>query len=255
MNGKRKSYANPFSLYIFISFITFFIPTIVPETSSNVPEENEKGIFQTVKDSISSELQSNLSIEGYVINEKYGKVHNAKELEEKHRTMHQEDRIGIIQYHSHLVFLNIIQSAEKDGSQKYEKAIEFFIHNLSKVLFIYMPIFAFWLWLFHNKKKRYYFDSGIFTLHFFSFWLLLISIVIILTNVLNYFDLGFISGLLIFASILYVTFYFFRANRNFYGEGRFISNIKAMVLMAINTFFIFIISILYALWTIFVVFH
>jgi hypothetical protein len=30
-----------------------------------------------------------------------------------------------------------------------------------------MPIFAF-SWLFHNKK-RYYFDHGIFTLHYFSF--------------------------------------------------------------------------------------
>jgi hypothetical protein len=30
-----------------------------------------------------------------------------------------------------------------------------------------MPIF--FLWLFHNKKRWYYFDHGIFTLHYFSF--------------------------------------------------------------------------------------
>ena len=34
-----------------------------------------------------------------------------------------------------------------------EKFKESFVHNLPKVLFIYMPIFAFMLWLFHSKRK------------------------------------------------------------------------------------------------------
>ena len=67
----------------------------------------------------------------------------------------------------------MIFAKNKNQREIGEKAVESFIHTLPKVLFIYMPIFALLLWLFHDKKKWYYFDSGVFTLHYFSFLLLL----------------------------------------------------------------------------------
>ena len=60
-----------------------------------------------------------------------------------------------------------------ESTEIIEKFISSFTHNLPKVLFVFMPIFAFFLWLFHNKKRWYYFDHGIFTLHYFSFLLLI----------------------------------------------------------------------------------
>ncbi|WP_313029343.1 hypothetical protein [Soonwooa sp.] len=53
----------------------------------------------------------------------------------------------------------------------YTKILQTSFHNLPKALFIYLPIFAFFLWIFHNKKKWWYFDHDIFTLHYFSFLL------------------------------------------------------------------------------------
>ena len=68
-----------------------------------------------------------------------------------------------------------------------EKFIESFFHNIPKILFIIMPFFAFFLWLFHNKKKWYYFDHGIFTLHYFSFLLLIFLILFIIDKIIGAF--------------------------------------------------------------------
>jgi hypothetical protein len=53
-----------------------------------------------------------------------------------------------------------------------DRIIESFIHNLPRALFIFLPLFAFILWLFYSKKKWYYYSHGIFTLHFFTMILL-----------------------------------------------------------------------------------
>lgn len=251
MNGRRKSYANPFSLYIFISFLAFFIPAVIPNFSSNQSSESND-INITVNEDLFEEITTDtLNNIEFTINTDYGRIRTAKELEAKHQSLPEEKRLSTKEYYFYEIIINITNNINKERG---EKAIEFFIHNLPKALFLYMPIFAFWMWLFHNKRKRYYFDSGIFTLHFFSFWLLLLTVLLILTSVLGYFDLEILSSLLIFTSIIYTTFYFFRANRKFYGEGRFISNLKALILMFINTFFILIVTLLYTVWTIFVIF-
>lgn len=220
MNGKRKSYVNPFSYYIFISFLTFFIPflLIYPEgkQTEKVKSKTEKINEAAVKDSI---VAANREL-----------VENTKDSLKITGLKHNGGVTRILKD----IFKNL-----KDEDRK-EKALEFFMHNLPKVLFVYMPIFAFWMWLFHNRKKRYYFDSGIFTLHFFSVVLLSITCCILFNWIFAWLLWENISVLMWFLLSFYITFYFFRANRVFYGESRLKSNIKALVLMSINTFFIFI---------------
>ena len=41
MNGRRKKYVNPFTFYIFISFIAFFVPAILPEAPDYDDDEYE----------------------------------------------------------------------------------------------------------------------------------------------------------------------------------------------------------------------
>lgn len=226
MNGKRKSYVNPFSYYIFISFLTFFIPfmlTYPDEAENNAKPQAELKTEAAIRDSI---VAANREI-----------VENTKDS----LKITSIDRKGSL--------YNIIKDASKNlkDEERKEKALEFFTHNLPKALFVYMPIFAFWMWLFHNRKKRYYFDSGIFTLHFFSVTLLSITICILFNWIFAWLSWEAPRTLLWFFLIIYITFYFFRGNRVFYGESRFKSNLKAFLLMNINTFFIFIVLIGYAI--------
>lgn len=233
MNGKRKSYVNPFSYYILASFLTFFIPSILPYPNDN-KEANTKIQIENntlVKDSILPQVQ-----------------YNSRRV--------QIDSIQKAEVKKFDKTWDTLESAFKNMNLKdrQEKAADFFKHNLSKTFFVYMPIFAFWMWLFHNRKKRYYFDSGIFTLHFFSVLLLSITSVILLDCALSWLHLSVFRVFLWMALSAYITFYYFRANRNFYQENRLKSNIKAAILMMIHTFFILIVFLGYAAYTVYKVF-
>ncbi len=235
MNGKRKSYVNPFSLYIFVSFVTFFIPSVLPKPSNIEAGHSIERKISVDKDSIQNaditEVQEVL---------KSGQLDSIYKSRPKEKQPLDPD--GSL-YKSSIKIVENIQDKHRQ-----EKAFEFFMHNLPKVLFVYMPIFAFWLWLFNNKKKRYYFDSGIFTLHFFSIFLLSITICNIASCAFDWLGLDDIAYSIIWSGMfLYVTFYFFRGSRRFYGESRFISNLKSFTLMFINNLLIMIILILYGL--------
>lgn len=79
-----------------------------------------------------------------------------------------------------------------------------FFHSLPKALFLYLPLFALTLWLFHSKKKFWYFDHGVFTLHYFSFLLVEIAIVLLLSLIAKWFP--FLSFFKIIASFFATIF-------------------------------------------------
>jgi uncharacterized membrane-anchored protein len=120
-------------------------------------------------------------------------------------------------------------------------------------LFIYMPLFAFFLWIFHDKKRWYYFDHGIFTIHYFSF-LLLISLLLILIN--KFFDaigdseiIDVVTNIINAVGVGWMFYYFFPAHHRFYSESHRKSLFKSLILLFINIFLIIIILTLFALYT------
>lgn len=241
MNGKRKSYVNPFTLYIFISFITFFIPSVLPDAS-----KSNKNILVEAEVDEAMKLRDSL-----IATDPQGKL-TAEKIDAKYKALPQEKQFLSPDGIMYKTGLAIVENSK--DKQKNKEAIEFLIHNMPKVLFIYMPIFAFWLWLFHNKRKRFYFDSGVFTLHFFSVVLLSITICNIFTCLFDWIGTEWPTGLLWTFMIFYITFYFFRGCRRFYDENRFISNLKSGILVLINSFMIILITTLYAILGIYMVF-
>ncbi|WP_310555049.1 DUF3667 domain-containing protein [Flavobacterium sp.] len=133
-----------------------------------------------------------------------------------------------------------------------EKFLESFIKNLPKALFIYMPLFALVLWLFHNKKRWYYFDHGIFTLHYFSFILLIFLIQHLFNGLINLIDNGsinIVSKIFTVISSIWMFYYFFPAHHRFYGETRFISFLKSATMFFINMLLIFIVLLCFSFYT------
>lgn len=214
LEGKRQTYVPPVKLYIFISFVTFFLIAVL--------DKDDKGHHNISPSSVpvKTEIEFNDRIF-----ESYDDFKNYLESEEA-------KGLGAVEYWAAKALL-IANDRNLDG----DKFVEAYFHMLPKVLFIYMPVFAFWLWLFHGKKKWYFFDHGIFTLHYFAFLLLSISITEIVMFIVSSISKSIEDNVMYFIVVLlgiYWVFYFFRAHSRMYGERKLISRLKSFFLFCIN---------------------
>ena len=305
LSGKRMSYLAPVRLYIFVSFITFFIITILPAsedalvkvkqtTSTKVKDEN--GVM---KDSIISVKRKKIS---EIIKEKENEELSRDEKNTKRtQQIEQLKKRGVLsktEADSLKLLVNEIKTNSKTkrsfmnlgyGSieemdsirkvnpdeisdfvynlnkkviqinKKYtikeikEKFLEGIQHNFPKALFIYMPLFAFILWVFHNKKRWYYFDHGIFTLHYFSFLLLVVFILFLFGQIMNLLpENGFtdlVSQIVKVIGYLWMFYYFFPAHHRFYGESRTISFLKSITMFCINVILMSIVLLVFIVYT------
>ncbi|MDI1255636.1 MAG: DUF3667 domain-containing protein [Flavobacterium sp.] len=246
LSGKRMSYLAPVRLYIFISFVTFLTLSILPGNSDEIVKtgdlKDDKGFTLTAKqkDSLMN-AKSDFGI-GYK---------TVKELDSIQKTEKPEDKLTGFPY---WITKKATQVREKNytNHELKDKFLESFAHNIPKVLFIYMPFFAFILWIFHDKKKWYYFDHGIFTLHYFSFLLLcqlLLSLISFLFGLGHFIAFDIISGIINFIGFLYMFYYFFPAHHRFYGGKRRYTAIRGFFMFFINMFFIAITLLAVAVYT------
>ncbi|GHT60854.1 hypothetical protein AGMMS50239_10620 [Bacteroidia bacterium] len=230
--GKRKSRVNPVQLYIFISFVVFFVPHILPDFDEHsekhgAQKESSEENFFSPNDTISLFGLKN--------------IRNIEDLDSLQQTLPKEERLSIYEY---IVSKRILALKQKKNQK--EGISEALMHNFPKAIFFYMPVFAFWLWLFHSKKKWLYFDHGIYTLHYFSFILFTILLYIIVNWLLALFHTE-TPDIIAIAMFAYFIYYFFHSHRRMYLETKVVSRLICTALFFINTIFIFIFLILYVI--------
>lgn len=284
--GRRTSFVSPIKLYFFISLFTFLLPSILIDFNDDEDlvltesTSKKKDIFHIdfsedskpihVSDSVqgATSLQEvkNDSIdkdsEEYDIPDNrllsfgehslYSKANTRKEFDSIHNSLSKEDKMSWI---VKPLYRKNIELAEKgltfDG-QFQEVFTNAFRRNFPRVLILYLPLFAFVLWIFHGKKQWKYYDHGVFTLYFFSFLLLLTS-VIMLFDWINSITQNFLSilgsvtnsiGVVLYsACFFYAFYYFFKSHRKIYKENKSVSRLKSFFIFGIN-FFLFTISLL-----------
>lgn len=244
LSGKRLSYLAPVRLYIFISFITFLLIAMFPSKINGDIDKSEKELNKELE-----KATKDLDIKKE--DKKYFHFLNMKKIDSIQKYGKEEDKLNASSYW----FVEKASHVTEKYTKKeiYVKFVEAFFHNLPKILFIIMPFFAFFLWLFHNKKRWYYFDHGIFTLHYFSFLLLIFLIMFIIDRLIGLFGedspLSFISGITTFIGTIWMCYYFYPAHHRFYGESRIVSFAKSVCLFIINSLFILLLLTLYVLYT------
>ncbi len=267
LSGKRLSYLAPVRLYIFISFITFFLLTVIPDTNNTVVNRNTtthilitkkapelktllKSESMALQDSNAKEIKKSKNKPGATDFLNFG-VTTEEQLDSIQKFGKPDDRYSALEYWAMKKMLGVKNHHTK--TEIIEKFKEGFEHHLSKTLFIYMPIFAFFLWLFHSKKRWYYFDHGIFTLHYFSFLLLVVLVTFLFSQFLALFGKStladIINGAFDLVALAWMFYYFFPAHHRFYGETRIVSFLKSGVLFFINIVLIIIIIALFAFYT------
>lgn len=232
LSGKRISYVNPVKLYIFISFISFLLLAIIPinpngETNFDFSVGKDADTELALLDSLNKDAKlSNVNLLNE--NDKNAKVAELEKQLDNELT----------------IFKPLVKKSidiENSGLSK-EKQREIFIEKifslLPKGLFVYMPIFAFVIWIFYNKKKWWYFDHGIYTLHYFSILLLSILFLSLLSRLVDWINLSFLNSLvslITFIFSVYLVINFYRGAYVLYGEGKIITFIKGSLILFINS--------------------
>lgn len=242
LSGKRQSSVNPVKLYIFVSFITFFILAFFPSKKTN-----QELILKDVKDNVElanksldslkhineiSEAEYNL-LKNEISNKKSLLNNNLNE-EELRRRVNAEAPILMPLAEKYIKIKNSNLSVEEKGKLFKDKVLS----SIPKGLFIYMPVFAFVLWIFYNKKKWWYFDHGIYTLHYFSTLLLSVALIIILSRTsdwINFGILNFLIGLFNFVLGIYLIYIFYKGTLVLYQENKVLNFLKVSIVLFINT--------------------
>ena len=292
LSGKRLSYLAPIRLYIFISFVTFFLLAVIPQNDKDalvqIKESSESdskaksfngkqidSLKQSKKDSIElangiAEIEE-LRKKGIIENNAADSI--IKHLKDDLNNVEKKDKRFFSNSYKSISQMDSIRKISPDSindieywfskkiintNNKYtnkeiiEKMKESMTHNFPKTLFVYMPLFALVLWLFHNKKRWYYFDHGIFTLHYFSFLLLISLILGVCNRFFGLFDNNLVDVLKLIVNLVgfgWMFYYFFPAHHRFYKETRVFSFFKSMALLFINSFLALIVLLFFVLYS------
>ncbi len=189
--GKRARYMPPFRFYLFISFVMFLlISTVTNKSIDNNYDVTKDGIINTtneisaITDSIKTGQDSIFVSTRQIIQQELDSAHiDSTNLE--HLNDISSDVVG---------FITDMEGSLDDNDSKYAKTIkkildypELYINKLyqytSWSLFLFMPAFAFFLWVLFHRSKKLYIGHLIFALNIHSF-IFSITAVIILTNMI-----------------------------------------------------------------------
>jgi hypothetical protein len=260
--GQRLKYANPFRFFLSVSIIYFLVNGLLDVINPGVDDNNavnfnSKLADRSFVDSLSQNIAATTS-NAINLADSIKKMQSPKELKyisdkeldtmslmksyterfslyndfyEKYKIKNAEVALDSL-HHRNNSFNRWIYSKNITVDKIKENPSAFIKYVISKIpffLFFFTPFFAFFFWLVYSKKKYTYMEHMIFIFHIFSF-IFLAMLLFILPD--------FIIGTKFFVGCLFVfigPIYFYKALRNFYGQGRVITLIKFVFL---NTVFV-----------------
>ena len=275
LNGRRARYLNPVRMYFFISFV-FFVVLFAQETGGDKAidlsdQQNMNVAKQYLADSLRQSIQNrktalangkvrdslireialkldttvlgpdttesigfSLGSRGFVFTLVENKYKNLAEYDSIQKTMPVEQRDGVI---GRLFIRKVIRL--KNGSTKHNQITvrEEFLHNVPRLMFILLPLFALLLMLFYHSKKFTYPAHLIFSIHFHSFAFLLLLTMSLLNLI---FPIYAINLFFLYSTLLILVFYLIKSTSRVYRQSFFISSLKAVVIVIL--YFVLLIS-------------
>lgn len=253
--GKQRSQFHPIRLYLFSSFVYFFLFFYFANKEDNFEYQNNRNRVAFIVDSATNTIRKD-SMVNESINESgqpdkanilAGAIlpdSNNKRKESlrdsaaqftftvtsyidsllqkkttpegylKQQKLFSEDKKdGYLKRIFTIKILKINLKGEEGKKEFFNKLTETFLHNIPKVLFFLLPLFAFFLkMLYFRKKQFYYVDHAVFSLHYFS----MIFILLILSNYIL--DAIFGTGIFTFLAFVWMSAYMLIAMKRLYGE-------------------------------------
>jgi len=284
LNGRRARYLNPVRMYFFISFVFFVVlfaqesggdkaktVDLPDQQNINVAKQyladslrqsiqNKKTILPNgkIRDSLIRDIASKLDTtilrpdttesigfslgnRGFVFTLVENKYKNLREYDSIQKLLPAEQRDGVI---GGLFLRKIIRLKNAANGHNQIVVKEEFLHNVPRLMFILLPLFALLLTLFYHNKKFTYPAHLIFSIHFHSFAFLLLLVLNVLTLIFPFYrvDLFFL-----WLTVFILLFYLIRSTNRVYGQSFFISSLKAVVVSILYIILLIISLLVWAL--------
>lgn len=197
--GRRMTYLNPIRMYIFVSALFFLAlfagseekPTPNRDTNTHAVNAFRQQLADSLRlaqtdslrtafnDTLAGRLDTNkVKPTGESLALNYGSTGIVTiDIEEnKYNTVRQYDSIqhtladtakdkGIM----HWIARNNVRQKEKHGGRSKLHLEVDVRHDIPKIMFVLLPLFAVYVGWFYNRKKYYYVNHAIFSVHFHSF--------------------------------------------------------------------------------------
>jgi hypothetical protein len=182
------------------------------------------------------------------------KYSTPKEYDSLQATLAPEKKDNWIERKIALQKLNVFEKYGRDTRVILNKLLDKFFHTFPQMLFVSLPVFALLLQLLYirRKKKYYYVDHVIYSIHLYCamFIFIFINLVISKVEVLPY--MGWLGYLDVVVTI-YIFWYIYKSMRKFYEQSRVKTIFKNILLFIISAFvmsFLFMFFFIFSAFTI-----
>jgi hypothetical protein len=279
MLGKRKKYLHPIRMYVFTSavfFLLFFSFFKVDDSiKTNADEVISPGERKTEIARLEKRLRKDTSNEYYkkgirllkdtsvAIKEKdilefYGPnpknfitlgthdYYSKAEYDSIQHTLPGDKKDGWFMKRIQLKAIHINEKYRANPEEGFKKLGDSILHNLPYMLFVSLPLFALLLkMLYIRRKKFYYADHGVFTIHLYIFSFILLLVVFGIGKLQEYSGIKDFDWVII-ALLIWLMVYLFLAMKRFYQQGwlktfvKFLLTAVFSLLMMLILFLLFI---------------
>jgi len=244
IEGKRASYIHPIRMYIFVSAV-FFLFMFTGEAP--VKPEGAGSKANTSKD-FASGLQEGLELEldNDTVNYKTIAAYNA--AQQKLPSSKKDNWLDAV------IKKKGIELNEKYGGDnlKIGKAlIEKFENYFSRMLYISLPIFAFFIWVLYRRNKNHFFvDHIIFSIHIYCAFYIILFITQIVSIVNDFFS-DQLSGIIAFVVPLTLVFYLYKSLKNHFNQSRKKTLLKCLILILLTMFLMATLMVIFFMFSLF----
>jgi len=227
MEGKRATYLHPIRMYLFVSavFFLFMFTGEVPEKPAALPSNT------TPTKDVASGMNQGFDLDLGKDSIQYKTVDAYIAAQQKLPEAKRDEWLDVV-----LKKKSIELNAKYEGDKfKIGKAlIEKFEHYFSRMLYISLPIFAFFIWILYRRNKHHYFvDHIIFSIHIYCAFYIILFGVKLVNIIVEYFykkPLGFMA----FFVAVTLVYYLYKSLKNHFNQSRLKTILKFSVLMLLS---------------------
>ena len=254
ISGRRTFFFPPFRLYLVLSLVYFILPSFKHETTAfNVGDDNKVVVAdlhskegqEAIKQAV-QELQQDLGKSKTKTDAAQGETASAAKSpaqpdskpapSESSPLMQGIDcrtlKTDLFGGQSGWLQPRLVQGCQHLQTVSEREFMRGLRANIPKMMFIFLPLIALVNLVLYVFRRRTYVEHLLFYVHFHAFAFLLLTLQTIVTGVLAWTGhLSVISGLISFATFVYLFVYLFKAMRAVYHQGRPMTALKYVVVL------------------------